>query len=137
MNHPIAATHGFTPPEKRITREINARLEGLAPLFMIHVRYINGHTVELSGAGFSEGEPLVLASKVAKVRLLAEICSILSRWISFNLWEPCEITLFSLPETRIERCAFNFRKQLAQQAKAAAKAAALAAALREQNETGA
>ena len=70
---------------------------------------------------------MVLEFELAKVRLLAEITSILSQWIPFNWWEPCDTTLLSLPENRIERCAFNFRKKLAQQAKAAAKAAALAA----------
>lgn len=133
MNHPHTAAYVFTPTEKRITKEINAKLEELAPLFMIQVRHISGHTVELSGAGFSEGEPLVLSPTIAKIRLLAEISGILSRWISFNFWEPPEVTLLSLPENRIERCALNFRKQLSQQAKAAAKAAALAAALKEQS----
>ncbi len=124
MPHPIHATHGFTPPEKRITKELASRLEELAPLFMIQVRHLNRQAVELSGSGLSENRPLVLVPHVAKVRLLAEICSILARWVSFNLWEPCEVTLFALPATRIERCAFNYRKQLAQQARALARAAA-------------
>ena len=119
MSHSIIAAHGFIPPEKRITKELTARLEELAPLFMIQVRHISRQHVELSGTGFS-GDPLVLAPNIAKIRLLAEICSILSRWVSFNLWEPCEVTLFALAPNRIERCAFNFRKQLAQKAKSMA-----------------
>jgi len=127
MARKTSINNGFTPPERRLTKEITEQLEALAPLFMIQVKHLGKQKVELSGAGFSEGAPLVLPAQVAKVRLLAEVCSILARWVSFNLWEPCEITLFAVPTVRIERCAFNWRKQMAQQAKAAARAAALAA----------
>jgi len=126
MPYPIVATTGFTPPETRITQELNARLESLAPLFMIQVRYLNWQNVELSGPGLSEGDTLVLPPPTARVRLLAEICSILARWVSFNLWEPCEVTLFAVPPARIERYAFNWRKQLSQQAKATARSSSLA-----------
>jgi hypothetical protein len=127
MARKTTINNGFTPPERRITKEITASLEALAPLFLIQVKHLPKQRVELSGAGFSEGAPLVLPAQLAKVRLLAEICSILARWVSFNLWEPCEITLFAVPALRIERCAFNWRKGLAQAAKAAARAAAIAA----------
>jgi len=119
-------------PERRLTPAMRKRLERLAPLFEIHVehRIENGEALmELSGPGFSEGAPLVLSRAEGTVRLLAEICSILTRWIPFSLWEPCEVTLFALPHERIERCAASFRKQLAQQARAAERAAATRTAL--------
>jgi hypothetical protein len=127
MARKSSINNGFTSPERRLTKEITASLEALAPLFLIQVKHLPKQRVELSGAGFSEGAALILPAPVAKVRLLAEICSILARWVSFNLWEPCEITLFAVQPSRIERCAFNWRKQLAQSAKAAARAAAAAA----------
>lgn len=116
----------FVSPERRITSEMRKRLEQLAPLFLINIdRKIEEgqQMVELSGAGFSEGQPLVLNANDAPVRLLAEICSTLTRWIPFNLWEPCEVTLFALPPERIERCAATFRKQHAAQVRAMEKAA--------------
>lgn len=123
MPHEImTAGNGFTPTEQRITREIQAKLAELAPLFLIQVRVLSKDRVELSGVGFNEGVALELPAGIAKQRLLAELSGILARWIAFNFWEPPEITLFAVPASRIERCAFNWRKQLAQAAKAATKA---------------
>ena len=123
MARKTLASHGFTPPEKRITKEINAQLEALAPLFQIQVKHLAKNKVELSGPGFSGEAPLVLTPTIAKIRLLAELTSILARWIPFSLWEPCEVTLFAVAPSRIERCAYNFRKDLNKAAKAATKAA--------------
>ena len=120
-------THTFIAPEQRLTSDMRKRLEQLAPLFYIHLQHknIDGQThVEFSGAGFSESEPLVLNATDAMVRLLAEICSILTRWIPFSEWEPCEVTLFALPPERIERCAASFRKQITQIQRQAERAAA-------------
>jgi hypothetical protein len=111
----------FANPEKRITRAIYAKLVAMAPLFHLEVRPVAGGKVELSGQGFSEGCALVMTPTEAKVRLLAEICSILSRWVPFNLWEPCEVTLLALPKSRIERYAQLYRKALQQEARALAR----------------
>jgi hypothetical protein len=120
-------THTFIAPEQRLTSDMRKRLEQLAPLFYIHIqhKYIDGQRhVEFSGAGFSESKPVVLNATDATVRLLAEICSILTRWIPFSVWEPCEVTLFALAPERIERCAASFRKQITQAQRQAEREAA-------------
>jgi hypothetical protein len=125
MSHMISFP--FVAPEQRLTSEMRQRLEELAPLFQIEVTTIQGENNSLrrlSGPGFSEPEPLVLSADEATIRLLAEICSILTRWVAFSPLEPCEVTLFALSHERLERCAGSFRKQLAQQARAAEEAAA-------------
>lgn len=125
MPHLLKTT--FAPPEQRITPAMRKHLEQLAPLFQIQLEHktIDGKLhVELSGPGFSESEPVLLNSGDATIRLLAEICGILTRWIPFNVWEPCEVTLFALPSERIERCAASFRKQLAQAQRQAEREAA-------------
>lgn len=108
----------FVAPEQRITADMRERLLKLAPKFNITLKHIvidGEEFVEFSGDGFSEDAPVTLKSGEATVRLLAEICSILTRWVPFSLWEPCEVTLFALPADRLERHANSFRKQLAQQ----------------------
>lgn len=135
MSHTLSTN--FIAPEKRITPKMRESLEELAPKFQITLTtvVIDGHEhVEFSGEGFSESEPVAVRAEEATVRLLAEICSILARWIPFSLWEPCEVTLFALPPERIERCAASFRKQLAQlqrQAEREAKEQAAARAVEE------
>ena len=131
-----ALTNTFVAPEKRITPAMRKRLEQLAPLFLIEIQHveIEGEAhVEFSGAGFSETGPVAIKAEDATVRLLAEICSILARWIPFSLWEPCEVTLFALPPERVERCAASFRKQIAQQQRAAQREAEKRAAEKAQS----
>jgi len=115
MPHTLKTT--FVAPEKRITPAMRKRLEDLAPLFHIELNHkrVDGQAhIEISGKGFSEPEPVLLPASEATVRLLAEICSILTRWVPFNVWEPCEVTLFALPSERLQRCAATFRRQIAQ-----------------------
>lgn len=128
---PHTQSDTFVAPEQRLTAAMHKRLEQLAPLFYIQLdrRTVEGlELVEFSGEGFSEDAPLELESSEANVRLLAELCSILARWIPFSFWEPCEVTLFALPPERVERCAASFRKQLAKQQRELDRAAAAAEA---------
>jgi len=124
---PQSVLNNFSPPEIRLTAEMRERLEELAPLFEIELKTVlhEGRScVELSGKGFSEGAPLLLSPSDAKIRLMAEICDKLCRWIPFSGWEPAETTLFALPPARIERCAVSFRKRLLAQTKLAERMAA-------------
>lgn len=117
MSQPIASAS--VAPKQRITPELRQRLMELAPKFLIEVTEIpqetDGSHIRLSGPGFRGPSPVVLPEHDALFRLLAEICSILTRWVSFNPLEPAEVTLVALPLERIERCAGAYRKHIAHQ----------------------
>ncbi|MDR5728944.1 MAG: hypothetical protein RB191_16130 [Terriglobia bacterium] len=122
-------TPTFSPPEQRLTADMREKLAELAPLFLIELKTVlheGRPCIQLSGRGFSGLEPLTLPPVEAKIRLLAEICDTLSRWVPFSFWEPAEVTLFALPPERIERCAASFRKRLAAQDKIKEKLASAA-----------
>jgi hypothetical protein len=108
-----------------MTADLRERLKELAPKFLIEVTWTsqdNHPYVHLAGPGLSQPEPLTLPENEALFRLMAEICHVLTRWVSFNPLEPCEVTLTALSPERIERCAGAHRKHILQQERAAQKA---------------
>ena len=123
MSQPIDSPSAA--PEQRITPDLAQLLKELAPKFLIEVTWIpeeGGAHVQLAGPGLSQPEPVVLPENDGLFRVMAEVCHILTRWVSFNPLEPCEVTLAALSSERIERCAGAYRKHIAQQARAAQKA---------------
>jgi len=131
MSQPFASA-SFAP-KQRITPELRQRLRELAPKFLIEVAEVpqatGGCHIRLTGPGFRSPNPVVLAEHDALFRLFAEICSILTRWVSFNPLEPAEVTLVALPLERIERCAGAYRKHIAHKLRTAQKAAVTQQAL--------
>lgn len=91
----------FILPELRLTEEQKQRLSRLAPLFEIDVVVVPPW-MTLSGPLLREG-PVVLPMDVGIARLLAELCSVTTRWIAYGPKRYCEQYLLALPDTRFER----------------------------------
>jgi hypothetical protein len=91
----------FILPELRLTEEEKQRLLRLAPLFEIHV-VLAPPWMTLSGPLLADG-PVVLPMDVGIARLLAELCSVTTRWIAYGPKRYCERYLLAVTDERFAR----------------------------------
>lgn len=91
----------FVPPEQRLTEKEKQRLLRLAPLFEIHVE-LAPPWMTLSGPLLCNG-PVTLPTDVGTARLLAELCSVTTRWIAYGPKRYCERYLLAVPDDKFEQ----------------------------------
>jgi hypothetical protein len=85
-----------------------ARLVRLASVFEIDVA-LEGDCMRLSGPLLTCG-PVCLPIGVGYARLLAELCSVTTRWIAYGPRRPCEQYLFAVSDERFLRLGELYRE---------------------------
>jgi hypothetical protein len=88
-----------------ISAEDKLLLEKYAPLFGVTftANAEGTHTVSVCNQGNSH--TCIVSSRLAHLRLLAELCEKLIPWVYFGPREHCSDTLFSMTEMKIQRLA--------------------------------
>jgi len=110
----------LSPANVRITAEMVERMVKIGHALQIEIaqEHMEGTPQwRLAGPGFPS-EPVTLPIREASVRLLSEICGIMTPWVAFSSAEPCEVTLMRISDERVARHAATYRTKLAAAKKA-------------------
>lgn len=110
----------LSPANARITAEMVERMVKIGHALQIEIaqEYVDGTPhLRLAGPGFPSS-PVTLPLKDASVRLLSEICGIMTPWVAFSSREPCEVTLMGISDERVARHAATYRTKIAAAKKA-------------------